>query len=226
MNFTLVTVAAGDSIRWQGENNSEKKEFALLSNGKTVLENAVMSVYSPIAQHINTIIIVYKHGLLQSTKDALNYDNLSKELQNKFVFIKGGKTRAESTKNAIDYIKENISSTHIITHDGARPYPSEKLIKNLFILSQKHKAVIPVIPLVDTVKQIKDGHVVSTLERGLYSFVQTPQFFDSAVLIDAYNTCYNENDYDDSQTVSRYGEDVYTSEGDVANIKITYKGDI
>ena len=117
MNFTLVTVAAGDSIRWQSENNSEKKEFALLSNGKSVLENAVMSVYTPIAQHINTIIIVYKHGLLQSTKDALNYDNLSKELQNKFVFIKGGKTRAESTKNAIDYIKDNISSTHIITHD-------------------------------------------------------------------------------------------------------------
>ena len=226
MNFTLVTVAAGDSIRWQGENNSEKKEFALLSNGKTVLENAVMSVYSPIAQHINTIIIVYKHGLLQSTKDALNYDNLSKELQNKCLFIKGGKTRAESTKNAIDYIKENIVSTHIITHDGARPYPSEKLIKNLFTLSQKHKAIIPVIPLVDTVKHIKDGHVVSTLERGLYSFVQTPQFFDSAVLIDAYNTCYNENDYDDSQTVSKYGEDVYTTEGDVANIKITYKGDI
>lgn len=226
MTASLIIVAAGSSTRWQSTNSFEKKEFVKLKNGKTVLESSVLSVYTPIEDCIKSVIIVYKKDLLKDTKEALNYNNLHKNIQNKLVFIEGGKTRAESTRNAIKYIEENIKCSHIITHDGARPYPGEKMVISLFNLSKKHKAVIPVIPLVDTIKEIKNGFVVSTPERNMYSSVQTPQFFDAATIINAYKMCYNENDYDDSQTVSRYNEPVYTAEGEKTNIKITYRGDI
>lgn len=225
MNIALVILAAGNSTRWDNS-NCIKKEFATLSDKESVLKKALYSSYNPIADSISNVFIVYKDGLLQETKNAIDYDSTPTQIKEKIKFIMGGKTRAESTKNALDYIKNNPQHTHIVTHDGARPFLKEELVLKLLSLINEYDAVIPTIPLVDTIKQVDKNFVLSTPNRCEFRAVQTPQFYKADVLINAYEKNYNENDYDDSQTVERNGKKIFVTDGDINNIKITYKEDL
>lgn len=226
MNIALVILAAGNSARWNNSNNCIKKEFAILSDKDSVLKRALYSSYNPIENSVTNVFIVYKDGLLQETKKAIDYESAPTQMKEKIKFIIGGKTRAESTKKAIDYIKNNPKYTHIVTHDGARPFLKEELVIKLALLTNEYDAVIPTIPLVDTIKQVDKNFVLSTPNRCEFRAVQTPQFYKADVLINAYEKHYNENDYDDSQTVERSGKKIFVTDGDINNIKITYKEDL
>jgi 2-C-methyl-D-erythritol 4-phosphate cytidylyltransferase len=93
------------------------------------------------------------------------------------------------------------------------------------LLSGGVDAVVPVVPLRDTVKRVGDGWVVATLERGDLVAAQTPQGFQVAVLRAAH--AGDDGDAgDDAVLVERMGGSVATVEGEVTNLKVTYPGDL
>jgi 2-C-methyl-D-erythritol 4-phosphate cytidylyltransferase len=113
-------------------------------------------------------------------------------------------------------------------HDGVRPFPSIEVIRNCYETARTAKAVIPVIPVVETVRQLmSDGQVSSrTVPRDDYRLVQTPQTFDIQLLKAANRQPYNDGFTDDASVVESYGYAITLVEGNRENIKITTPYDL
>jgi len=99
--------------------------------------------------------------------------------------VTGGATRAESVRTALAEVPEDVVVA--LVHDAARPLLTEDLIERVLApLSDGWDGVVPGLPLTDTVKRVRDGAIVETVDRtGLYA-VQTPQAFLAPVLRRAY----------------------------------------
>ena len=135
----------------------------------------------------------------------------------------GGETRFHSVQNGLALVPDDAEGV-VGVHDGVRPFPSVEVIRNCYETARTAKAVIPVIPIVETVR-----HLVSesntqrsiTVPRGDYRLVQTPQTFDIQLLKAANRQPYNDGFTDDASVVETYGFDITLVEGNRENIKIT-----
>jgi 2-C-methyl-D-erythritol 4-phosphate cytidylyltransferase len=110
-------------------------------------------------------------------------------------------------------------------HDGVRPFPSTDVIRNCYEIARTAKAVIPVIPVVETVRHL-EGDTSVTVPRGDYRLVQTPQCFDIQLLKTANHQPYNDGFTDDASVVEAFGHPVTLVDGNRENIKITTPYDL
>ena len=139
----------------------------------------------------------------------------------------GGQTRFHSVQNGLALVPDDAEGV-VGVHDGVRPFPSIEVIRNCYETARTAKAVIPVIPVVETVRQlISDGQVSSrTVPRDEYRLVQTPQTFDIQLLKAANEQPYNDGFTDDASVVESYGYAITLVEGNRENIKITTPYDL
>ena len=136
----------------------------------------------------------------------------------------GGETRFHSVQHGLALIPDDAEGV-VGVHDGVRPFPSIDVIRNCYETARKKKAVIPVIPIVETVRHLQDETSV-TVPRGDYRLVQTPQTFDIQLLKAANRQPYNDGFTDDASVVEAFGIDVTLVEGNRENIKITTPYDL
>ena len=141
-----------------------------------------------------------------------------------YTLANGGETRFHSVQNGLALIPDNAEGV-VGVHDGVRPFPSVEVIRNCYETAREKKAVIPVIPIVETVRHLKDETSV-TVPRGDYRLVQTPQTFDIQLLKAANRQPYNDGFTDDASVVEAFGFDVTLVEGNRENIKITTPYDL
>jgi 2-C-methyl-D-erythritol 4-phosphate cytidylyltransferase len=134
----------------------------------------------------------------------------------------GGETRFHSVKNALDFIS---TPSLVAVHDAVRPLVSAETISRCFENAEKADAAIPVIELVDSIREIT-GDKSKTVIRNNFRLVQTPQIFDGELLIEAYNQQYNPLFTDDASVVESAGKKIYLVEGNRENIKITTQMDL
>ena len=139
----------------------------------------------------------------------------------------GGQTRFHSVQNGLALVPDDAEGV-VGVHDGVRPFPSIEVIRNCYETARTAKAVIPVIPVVETVRQLmSDGQVSSrTVPRDDYRLVQTPQTFDIQLLKAANRQPYNDGFTDDASVVESYGYAITLVEGNRENIKITTPYDL
>ena len=88
----------------------------------------------------------------------------------------GGQTRFHSVQNGLALVPDDAEGV-VGVHDGVRPFPSIEVIRNCYETAREEKAVIPVIPVVETVRHLENKGSV-TVPRSDYRLVQTPQTFD------------------------------------------------
>lgn len=139
----------------------------------------------------------------------------------------GGKTRQDSVRKGLEMVDDRDDV--IVIHDGVRPFLSEELIDLSIREAVRNGAVVPVIPLTDTVKLVgEDGIIRDTPGRNDLRLAQTPQAFRREIILEAYGNAYREGFYgtDDASLVERMGVSVKTIPGSYDNIKITTPGDI
>jgi 2-C-methyl-D-erythritol 4-phosphate cytidylyltransferase len=137
----------------------------------------------------------------------------------KYELANGGQTRFHSVQNGLALIPDDAEGV-VGVHDGVRPFPSIDVIRNCYTTARTAKAVIPVIPVVETVRQLENESSV-TVPRDKYRLVQTPQTFDIQLLKAANRQPYNDGFTDDASVVESYGHDITLVEGNRENIKIT-----
>jgi len=162
----------------------------------------------------------------------------------------GGQTRFHSVQNGLALVPDDAEGV-VGVHDGVRPFPSVEVIRNCYETAREKKAVIPVIPVVETVRHltgdltrgqehcatraphrcssphVRSPHVKSvTVPRDEYRLVQTPQTFDIQLLKAANRQPYNDGFTDDASVVESYGHQITLVEGNRENIKITTPYDI
>lgn len=131
----------------------------------------------------------------------------------------GGETRFHSVQNGLALIPDDAEGV-VGVHDGVRPFPSIEVIRRCYETAREKKAVIPVIPVVETVRHL-EGEKSVTVPRNDYRLVQTPQCFDVQLLKAANKQPYSDGFTDDASVVEAFGFDITLVEGNRENIKIT-----
>ena len=213
MDAVAVIVAAGQGVRM-----GKKCNKLLLPLGtSTILETCLY----PFLKH-SRIRKIYLVASLQDHK------MIKKMIPEKVVLIEGGKRRQDSVHNAlVEVMKKKNTPDAVLIHDGARPFCSLNLIASVLDATQRHDAVIPVLPINDTVRRIT-GEKTNVVDRsGLY-FVQTPQGFRPDLIYAASIEAKAKNTEvtDDASLLEKIPQRVASVEGEVHNIKITTPADL
>ena len=221
----VIIVAGGKGLRMGGD---IPKQF-LPIGGKPILMRTLerFRAYSEALQ----IILV----LPEAQQDYWQELCKQYEFQVDYQIANGGQTRFHSVQNGLALVPDDAEGV-VGVHDGVRPFPSIEVITRCYETARQTKAVIPVIPVVETVRQIlpsnqSNPNAVSnpssiTVPRDQYRLVQTPQTFDIQLLKAANRQPYNDGFTDDASVVESYGHPITLVEGNRENIKITTPYDI
>ena len=220
MDYVII-VAGGKGLRMGSD---IPKQF-LPIGGKPVLMRTIerFREYSPTLQ----IILVLPKAQQQYWRELCLKYNFPLPQQggarggSSYLLADGGETRFHSVQHGLALIPDDAQGV-VGVHDGVRPFPSIEVIRNCYETAQTAKAVIPVIPVVETLRHITEG----TKPRGDYRLVQTPQTFDIQLLKAANRQPYNDNFTDDASVVEAFGFDITLVEGNRENIKITTPYDL
>lgn len=138
--------------------------------------------------------------------------------------VTGGATRAESVRNALAELPHD--ALVVLVHDAARPLVDDTVIERLLgRLGEGFDGVVPVLPLVDTVKRVAGGVVAETIDRDALVTVQTPQAFLADRLRHAYAGDLT-GVTDCASLVERVGGRVAVVAGDCRLAKVTTKDDL
>ena len=143
--------------------------------------------------------------------------------------VKGGFTRFHSVKNALAFVPDGAL---VAVQDGVRPLLSIGKIRELFTLAQNVPALIPVMPVTDTLKVLDrktDGTLAASgesIDRSRIFGAQTPQLFYSELLKQAYGQGFDTLFTDDASVAERYEIPLTFVEGERLNIKITTPEDL
>ena len=134
--------------------------------------------------------------------------------------VEGGAERDDSVRRALTAVGD---AEFILVHDAARPFtPLNQIQRVVAALRDGMRAVIPVLPVVDTIKAVDaNGVVLGTPERAGLRAVQTPQGFEAALLQRAYQQSGGLTVTDDASMVENLGVPVHTVAGDALAFKIT-----
>ena len=220
----IIIVAGGKGLRMGSD---IPKQF-LPIGGKPVLMRT-LERFREYSDDIQIILVLpeaqqeYWHQLC----DEYHFDV-------EYTLANGGQTRFHSVQNGLAKVPDDAQGV-VGVHDGVRPFPSIEVIKNCYETARTAKAVIPVIPVVETVRQLidSDSHLSilnyqlsKTVPRDQYRLVQTPQTFDIQLLKSANRQPYNDGFTDDASVVEAFGHKITLVEGNRENIKITTPYDL
>jgi len=210
MGLFLILLAAGDSKRLK---SNTPKPYNKVSN-KTLLEHS-LDAFQNFSKIKKTVIVYNKKH-----KKYLNKLNLKYTLK-----IVGGKTRQESTFEALKKIKK-MNCKKVLIHDAARPFPSKKIINEIINNLKTNHAVVPIIKVNDATKRVEKDIIFKNIQRNSLRFSQTPQGFTFKKIYEKHKKNINASFDDDSALFTKDEEKVVTINGSKKNLKITDKEDL
>ena len=137
----------------------------------------------------------------------------------------GGPTRQESVRLGLESLGA-APPDFVLIHDGVRPLTDAALIDRVLDGLAEHAAVLPALPVTDTLKHVRADGVLGTVERqGLYR-AQTPQGFVYERILAAHRAAAGAELTDDTAVAEALGLTVAVVAGDEANLKITDPADL
>ena len=210
MRLFLIILAAGQGKRLK---TKVPKPFIKVNN-KTLLEYS-LEAFADFKEIKKTIIVYNKKN--KNYLKKLNIKNCLK--------IIGGKTRQESTFNALKIISKT-KCNKVLIHDAARPIPSKKIITEIIHKIKNNHAIIPIIKVNDSTKRIKNSYVFKNIKRDSLRFSQTPQGFTFKKIYEKHKRNKNILIDDDSALFTNDNEKVITINGSQKNFKITNIEDV
>lgn len=204
--LTFIITAGGIGKRMGG---LIPKQFLLL-NDKPILMHTIERIHAfdTSAQLIVTLPADYLKDWTEMCEKYV--------FQIKHEIISGGEERFDSIKNAL----EKATGDWIAVHDGVRPFVSQGVLTQLLLEVKKHRAVIPVIPVKESLRLV-EGESSVAVPRSHYQIVQTPQIFEAKLLKKAYEQKYAATFTDDASVVESIGARIHLVSGNEENVKIT-----
>ena len=98
--------------------------------------------------------------------------------------LAGGATRQDSVRIAVNHFGDSIS--RILVHDAARPFVTADLVNRVVKGVEECGSCVPILPVGDTVKELREGKIIRTVPRDSLGLAQTPQGFLLQLLVNAY----------------------------------------
>ena len=139
--------------------------------------------------------------------------------------VAGGNNRQQSVFCGLQALHDEGCS-HVLIHDGARPFIADSLIDRLIDALADNAAVLPILPIADTLKTVGDGLVRGEQDRRQLARAQTPQAFEFAMILAAHNQFAGQEFTDDAGLAAAAGHAVTTILGDEMNYKVTSVQDL
>lgn len=217
MPFTLIIPAAGSGSRMGlGEN-----KLFLPLQGAPVLWHTLRAFAG--CPGLLEAILAIRPGEELQVRQLLGEAPLPVPVR----LVAGGDTRQQSVLNALKAVGPESGAVWV--HDGARPFVSPALLGRLAEALETETAVIPGVPVKDTIKRTDAaGFVTETPDRSSLWAVQTPQCFRGPQLLAAHEAAAAEGfvGTDDASLMERAGHPVRVIPGEYDNIKITTPEDL
>ncbi|MDD6253047.1 MAG: 2-C-methyl-D-erythritol 4-phosphate cytidylyltransferase [Candidatus Cryptobacteroides sp.] len=223
-NFFLIVMAAGHGTRMGAK---LPKQFLSLS-GVPILQRTIQKFIDAVPELQVITVLPPDDAHIAWWKNHC----LEKNFSCPQMLVKGGITRFHSVRSALEKVPDGAL---VAIQDGVRPLLSTELIISMldsFSSNPGLRALIPVIPTVDTLKMLRreNGALVQCPgpepDRSLLFGAQTPQFFLSEDIKAAYRQPYDVSFTDDASVASRYEIPLAFCEGERLNFKITSPDDL
>ncbi len=197
MEIWGVVVAGGTGTRFGGP-----KQLATLG-GRRIIDRSI----DALRNRVDGLVVVGTDEL--GSVESLSIDQL----------VPGGLSRSASVRNGLAALPG--SATHVLIHDAARPLVTDDVVARVVdALKGGSAAVVPVIPVTDTLRSVGGG----TVDRSGLVAVQTPQGFDLAALQAAHDLEIEGTD--DASVVEAVGVGVDHVAGSAINLKVTFPHDL
>ncbi len=170
-----------------------------------------------------------KSGVVDHVVAAVPVDRIDQAKQvlgNQATVVAGGAGRTDSVGLALSALPGDPE--FVLVHDAARALtPPELIVRVVDALRAGHAAVVPALPLHDTIKAVDaNGVVLGTPDRAGLRAVQTPQGFATDLLLRAYQWATGAGFTDDASLVEHVGGQVQVVDGDPLAFKITTQLDL
>ncbi|MBN2372107.1 MAG: 2-C-methyl-D-erythritol 4-phosphate cytidylyltransferase [Vicinamibacteria bacterium] len=215
MEAIAVLVAAGRGERMRAE---RPKAFLMLA-GESMLRRAARAFEQ--AASVDALIVVVPGGEEERARIML------RDVVKPHSIVPGGARRQDSVRAGLRQAPREFSGV-VLVHDAARPLVDSSLVESVVAATRAHGAALPILPIVDTVKRVRGGRVLETLDREELAGAQTPQGFLYPLLIRAYDSAEIDGltVTDESVVVERLGMPVHVVAGSALNRKITTPDDL
>ncbi len=210
-----IIVAGGGGKRMGGD---LPKQFLPLG-GRPLLDRTLSAFTA--SPRIEGVVLVLPPSLPDEVKESYRF--VAKVL----AVVDGGEERQDSVRNALAAVPAETEV--ILVHDAVRPFVSRGLLERCAEFAQEHGAVVPMVPVRDTVKQWdRAERTLRTRDRSELMLAQTPQGFRAGILRDAYGKALElgRQGTDDAFLVEEAGYPVVPMPGEEENVKITYPEDL
>lgn len=212
MRGVVLLLAAGRGARLGAD---QPKAFLEL-DGRTLLLRAAEAALD--AELVESVVVAAPDGSLARAVRELS--SLAR-----VEVVPGGETRQASARAALAAAPD---AGAYLVHDAARALAPSTLFDACLRELDECEAVVPALPLSDTVKEVSSDHIVRTLDRSTLAVVQTPQAFRAAAYRRAHERAERDGfvGTDDAALVERLGVAVRIIPGDDRNVKITTVHDV
>lgn len=210
-----------------------KKEYLPLPGSRQTVLGASAAAFSALPEFSLIAITVPPSADMgeAAAREALPEELFSKD-KPPVVFVPGGKTRRVSVYHALNLLAA-YPVDYVLIHDGARPWVSSSLIRSVMEAVLVHGAALPVLPLIDTPKELDGrGFVKRHLRRSLAGGAQTPQGFRFREMLEAHKkagereTAEGREYTDDAEIWAEFCGPVAVVPGEAVNKKITFPEDL
>jgi 2-C-methyl-D-erythritol 4-phosphate cytidylyltransferase / 2-C-methyl-D-erythritol 2,4-cyclodiphosphate synthase len=215
MTVAAVIVAGGSGLRAGG---GKPKQYQIIG-GKPVIWWTLKSFLDhPAIDHVQVVVGAGHEDLFAKATQGLNVPPT----------VTGGASRQESCRLGLEACAI-LKPTKVMIHDAARPFVSSDLIDSVVFELNHAAAVVPGLPVADTMKFAPGGVISKTVDRAAMWFVQTPQGFEFNKILEAHRRVVREDIVgltDDAAVAEACGIQVRIIAGDVHNKKLTTSDDV
>lgn len=222
----LLILSKEDKERVEGELKQWREELGLrlLEGESAQCKEELASSFSPLTQEGIAVSLIEggaeRYWSVYSALEFLKNREANREKHRKEQEIEHGESKNLQTELSL------------FIHDGARPCFSLDLCERIYEARKSYGAVIPGLPVTDTIKRVEKGIVQESVDRSSLYRIQTPQAFSFPLLWEAYKTFLEKKEEglsitDDAMMVEAFSkEQPYLVLGEEKNQKITVPEDL
>ena len=215
MTVAAVIVAGGSGLRAGGE---RPKQYQLIGGRPVIWWTCRAFLEHPAVSHVQAVIGEGHEAMFAAATEGLDIT----------LPVIGGQTRQESCRIGIEAVARHAPSK-VLIHDAARPFVSAALIEEVIGWLDRFQAVVPGMPVAETLKFAPGGIVSRTVDRSSIWAAQTPQGFHYAEILAAYRKAEAESTQgltDDASVAEHAGIAISMISGQIENRKLTTADDI
>lgn len=152
--------------------------------------------------------------------DRAHYEKCTGDLPKLLPPVAGSATRQASVLAGLEALAD-VDPSHVLIHDGARPFAAPEMIARVVADLKHHEGVLPSLAVTDTLREQVDGVAGEAVDRSKLVRAQTPQGFAYEAILDAHRAHQSEEFTDDVALALKAGIQTQLVDGSEDNFKVT-----